>query len=53
MPIEIHFHEQGIYRAEWIDNVAIEEVIIEMQNVRNLAIRTSVFVSKFLYICFL
>lgn len=37
MPIELHYHEQGIYRAEWIKNVAIEEVIIEMQNVRKLA----------------
>lgn len=37
MPIELHYHEQGIYRAEWIKNVVIEEVIIEMQNVRTLA----------------
>lgn len=37
MPIELHYHEQGIYRAEWLDNVAIEEVITEMQNVRKLA----------------
>lgn len=37
MSITIHYHEQGIYRAEWMDNVVIEEVITEMQNVRNLA----------------
>lgn len=43
MPIELHYHEQGIYRAEWLDNVAIEEVITEMQNVRKLTAKMEIY----------